>query len=74
MRSRIRSSHFSQCKFVNVIKLSPLPKQNYLHVFVIFFYINLYFSTNQRTNGPVNAHLISWPSKTQNIKKQENIW
>ena len=29
---------------------------------------------NQRTNGPVNAHLISWPSKTQNIKNQENIW
>ena len=23
--------------------------------------------TNQRTNGPVNAHLISWPSKAQNI-------
>ena len=22
---------------------------------------------NQRTNGPVNAHLISWPSKAQNI-------
>ena len=21
---------------------------------------------NQRTNGPVNAHLISWPSKAQN--------
>ena len=26
---------------------------------------------NQRTNGPVNAHLISWPSKAQNL---ENIW
>ena len=24
---------------------------------------------NQRTNGPVNAHLISWPSKAQNIQK-----
>ena len=23
---------------------------------------------NQRTNGPVNAHLISWPSKAQNIE------
>ena len=23
---------------------------------------------NQRTNGPVNAHLISWPSKAQNIQ------
>ena len=29
---------------------------------------------NQRTNGPVNAHLISWPSKAQNIQNQENIW
>ena len=26
---------------------------------------------NQRTNGPVNAHLISWPTKAQNL---ENIW
>ena len=30
--------------------------------------------TNQRTNGPVNAHLISWPSKAQNIQNLENIW
>ena len=29
---------------------------------------------NQRTNGPVNTHLISWPSKTQNIQNLENIW
>ena len=26
---------------------------------------------DQRTNGPVNAHLISWPSKAQNIQNQE---
>ena len=32
------------------------------------------FSQNQRTNGPVNAHLISWPSKAQNIQNLENIW
>ena len=31
-------------------------------------------SDNQRTNGPVNAHLISWPSKAQNIQTMENIW
>ena len=30
--------------------------------------------TNQRTNGPVNAHLISWPSKAQNIQNLDNIW
>ena len=29
---------------------------------------------NQRTNGPVNAHLVSWPSKAQNIHNLENIW
>ena len=29
---------------------------------------------NKRTNGPVNAHLISWPSKAQNIQSRENIW
>ena len=28
----------------------------------------LIVNVNQRTNGPVNAHLISWPSKTQNIQ------
>ena len=28
---------------------------------------------NQKTNGPVNAHLISWPSKAQNIQNLENI-
>ena len=30
-------------------------------------------NNNQRTNGPVNAHLISWPSKAQNIQNLENI-
>ena len=29
---------------------------------------------NQRTSGPVNAHLISWPSKAQNKQNLENIW
>ena len=29
---------------------------------------------NQRTNGPVNAHLNSWPRKAQNIQNLENIW
>ena len=28
-------------------------------------------NNNQRTNGPVNAHLISWPSKAQNIQNLE---
>ena len=33
----------------------------------------MYAKINQRTNGPVNAHLISWPSKAQNIQNLENI-
>ena len=37
----------------------------------IGFYAEL---INQRTNGPVNAHLISWPTKAQNIQNLENIW
>ena len=28
----------------------------------------------QRTNGPVNIHLVSWPRKAQNIQNLENIW
>ena len=29
---------------------------------------------DQGTNGPVNAHLIFWPSKAKNIQNLENIW
>ena len=29
---------------------------------------------NQRTNDPLNAHLICWPSKAQDIQSMENIW
>ena len=52
-----------------------LKRKVILHAFTIL-YVNeyslmLYWSNNnQRTNGPVNAHLISWPSKAQNIQ----IW
>ena len=28
---------------------------------------------NQRTSGPANAHLISWPSKAQNIQNLESF-
>ena len=28
---------------------------------------------NQRTIGPVNAHLVSWPSKAQSIQNLEYI-
>ena len=39
-----------------------------------FVFTYLYFVLvldNQRTDGPVNAHLISWPSKAQNIQNLE---
>ena len=44
---------------------------------IVFFYHflhNFHRFANQRINGPVNAHLISWPSKAQNIQNLENIW
>ena len=44
---------------------------SYQHCTVSHFNTRL---LNQRTNGPVNAHLISWPSKAQNIQKLKNIW
>ena len=41
-----------------------------IHFFLIFALKH----KNQRTIGPVNAHLISWPIKAQNIQNLENIW
>ena len=40
---------------------------------VLFLTLSVYLK-NQRTNGPVNAHRILWPSKAQNIQNLENIW
>ena len=40
-------------------------------------YIYLHYkgdNLNQRTNGPVNTHLITWPSKAQNIQNLEKIY
>ena len=52
------------CRSVQIVDFRPLPVDK------------LYFNdiVNQRTNGPVNAHLISWPTKAQNIQNLENIW
>ena len=41
---------------------------------LLYFMFYDYITNNQRTNGPVNAHLISWPTKAQNIQNLENIW
>ena len=50
--------------------------QDIMHVLITYqFKKNQIIATeNQRTNGPVNAHLISWPTKAQNIQNRENIW
>ena len=40
----------------------------------IFYFFGVIGQHNQRTNGPLNAHLISWPCKAQNIQNLENIW
>ena len=39
----------------------------------VYVHMHAICISNQRTNGPVNAHLISWPSKAQNIQNLENI-
>ena len=44
------------------------------HILLQFLVREMSVSANQRTNGPLNAHLISWPSKAQNIQNLENIW
>ena len=41
-------------------------------MYIKVFY-NIKKNKNQRTNGPVSAHLISWPSKAQNIQNLENL-
>ena len=50
------------CKNRNAIYFCDFGKINTLHSFIFI---------NQRTNGPVNAHLISWPRKAQNIQNLE---
>ena len=53
----------------------------YLFTYLLEGYTNLMqinaaeiYKNNQRTNAPANAHLISLPSKAQNIQNLENIW
>ena len=47
-----------------------------MYVIITCKYENDPFKDNRepKTNGPVNAHMISWPSKAQNIQNLENIW
>ena len=56
--------------------VAKLPKFELIQAFmhVLLTCKNEVDQINQRTNGPVNAHLISWPSKAQNIQNLETIW
>ena len=51
--------------------LVPLVHLTYCTTWRLYFsFFNFYqHHRNQRTNGPVNAHLISWPSKAQKHTK-----
>ena len=72
-------------EFVYVHSLGPRSRNDldlqYSHIFIYSLGVCSYYLLghwlqyflNQRTNGPVNAHLISWPGKAQNIENLENI-
>ena len=61
--------HF-RANFILTCSYRFVPGQKSLNNARQYSFVNL----NQRTNGPENAHLISWPSKAQNIQNLENIW
>ena len=58
------------------LKVSPYISQSVVRILYgdVETRENILRNHNQRTNGPVNAHLISWPSKAQNIQNLGNIW
>ena len=53
-------------------------QMNFIFIFIFIYIVlrkkSVKLKINQRTNGPVNTHLISLPSKAQNIQNLENIW
>ena len=44
-----------------------------VEIFTICSKLKLVRFSNQRTNGPVNAHLISWPTKAQKFAKNDAL-
>ena len=58
-----RTAKLIQNSVLNIMNLIPL------YILVKSFALCL---INQRTNGPVNAHLISWPSKSETYKTWEH--
>ena len=68
LKSLVNSCHGSEAWIW--IMIASVPD---LCILSTFFCLDL-ARKYQRTNGPVNAHLISWPSKAQNIHNLENMW
>ena len=60
------------CMHVSVCVDKPVTVELRCHAIALISSPEPSCSQDQRTNGPVNAHLISWPSKAQNIQNMEN--
>ena len=70
-----RSKHITSVFFFNWASVL-LFKYQLKSVFVCllcYLFVNIIIFEYQRTIGPVNAHLIAWPSKAQHIQNLENI-
>ena len=70
---KIRNTWHRNAIYRRVVQMSLSAKKTVAR-YKMFIEGKTLASVNQRTNGPVNAHLISWPSKAQNIQNLENIW
>ena len=62
----IREFHYVECMLKKGTKQCLFDTPPPTHTVMV--------NKDQRTNGPVNAHLISWPCKKNNIQILENIW
>ena len=69
LRIAVKASSYSKAVYVSYI-----PSGTPCHYILNSCHFLISPIQYQRTNGPVNAHLISWPSKAQNIRNLENIW
>ena len=70
LKSVISRNYSNDAKEADILDCCGLPLLGGLNLGCL----TLRHMENQRTNGPVNAHLISLPSKAQNIQNLENIW
>ena len=76
-RGVLLNKHFCKRKFQispmnqQTLSISTFPFKSLWKQYVAIATRVLIQLEYQRTNGPVNAHLISWPSKEQNIQNLE---